>query len=434
VATANGYRQRLIDPRLRRLFNELPALMITGPRATGKTTTAARLARTIVRLDRSADAAAFAADPDAALRAQTEPVLLDEWQAVPGVLGAVKRAVDDNPRPGRFLLTGSVRADLDAQTWPGTGRIVRLRMYGLTQRELAGDMDEDTFLDKLARGDLDAFTVPEETPDLLAYIERALASGYPEPALNLSTETRAAWLSGYLEQLITRDAEGVAGNRDPGRLRRYFEALALNTAGQPEHRTLYEAAQINRATAHAYDALLTNLFVIESIPAWAANRLTRLIKTPKRYLVDPGLVGPALGLDPAAVIGDGDLLGRLIDTFVLMQLRPELELAAYPPRLFHLRDKAGRHEIDLVAELSGGRVLAIEIKSTAAPSRYDARHLEWLRAELGDRFVAGAVLHTGPGRFRLGERINAIPIAAIWGPQRSSSTAPRPHPGTSAES
>ncbi len=106
------------------------AVLLVGPRATGKTTTARRLSASVVRLDRPAEAAAFLADPDAALARLTEPVLLNEWQAVPDVLGAVKRAVDDDPRPGRFLLTGSVLADLDAATWPGTGRLVRLAMYG----------------------------------------------------------------------------------------------------------------------------------------------------------------------------------------------------------------------------------------------------------------------------------------------------------------
>jgi len=105
---------------------KLPAVLLVGPRATGKATTARRLSASVVRLDRPAEAAAFSADPDAALSRLTEPVLLDEWQAVPDVLGAVERAVDDDPRPARFLLTGSVRADLDAATWPGTGRLVRL--------------------------------------------------------------------------------------------------------------------------------------------------------------------------------------------------------------------------------------------------------------------------------------------------------------------
>jgi uncharacterized protein len=409
------YTPRLIDRRLARLFAQLPAILVTGPRATGKTTTAARHARTVVRLDRAAEAVAFQADPDAALRAQSEPVLLDEWQTVPGVLGAVKRAVDSDPSPGRFLLTGSVRSDIDAETWPGTGRLVRLRMNGLSERELAAGLSGPTFLEKLRAGDLDAFTLPTDRPDLRGYVELALRGGYPEPALRLSGDARDAWLSGYLEQLLTRDAEGVAGHRDPLRLRRYFEATALSTAGQPDHKTLYDAAGINRKTAIAYDALLTNLFVLELAPAWATNRLNRLIKTPKRYLVDPALAGAALGLDPTAVLKDGDLLGRLIDTFTVAQIRPELELTTHRPRLYHLRDKEGRHEIDLVAEMAAGDILAVEIKATAAPSRTDARHLQWLQAEIGDRFVTGALLHTGPSLYRIEERILAIPICALWG-------------------
>src|SRR5258707_1577279 len=158
------YLPRLIDQRLSELFAQLPALLITGPRAAGKTTTARQHATTTIRLDRPAEAAAFRADPDAALRGQPEPVLLDEWQAVPGVLGAVKRAVDDDPRPGRFILTGSVRADLEQETWPGTGRLVRVPMYGLTVREIERAIDGTTFIDKLVEGELDRFVLPPETP------------------------------------------------------------------------------------------------------------------------------------------------------------------------------------------------------------------------------------------------------------------------------
>ncbi len=140
MSGSEQYTKRLIDARLRRLFAELPAILLTGPRATGKTTTAARL-----REGRSWSVSTGQPMPRRSRQTLTrrcarmrEPVLLDEWQAVPGVLGAVKRAVDADPRPGSFLLTGSIRAELKGETWPGTGRLVRLRMFGLTERELAG--------------------------------------------------------------------------------------------------------------------------------------------------------------------------------------------------------------------------------------------------------------------------------------------------------
>ncbi|HEV8633459.1 MAG TPA: DUF4143 domain-containing protein [Chloroflexota bacterium] len=414
MAGTDDYVPRLVDRRLSALFAQLPALLVTGPRAAGKTTTARRRAATVVRLDREAEAAAFRADPDAALRAQREPLLLDEWQAVPAVLGAVKRAVDDDPRPGRFLLTGSVRADLEAETWPGTGRLVRVRLYGLTVGELVGRSSGPLFLDRLAEPRLDLFDLPSEVPDLRGYVDLSLRGGFPEPALRLHGVARQAWLDGYLDQLLTRDAQTLVGLRDPARLRRYFEALALNSAGLAEHQTLYTAAGINRMTALEYDRLLTNLFVVDALPAWTSNRLSRLVKTAKRYLVDPALLSTALRLDAAAVLRDGDLLGRVLDTFVLAQLRPELEVSALRPRLYHLREKDGRREVDVVGEVGAG-VVAVEIKATAAPGTDDAAHLRYLRDQLGERFLGGAVLHTGPGAFVLSDRILALPICALWG-------------------
>jgi uncharacterized protein len=207
---------------------------MVGPRATGKTTTARRHARTIVRLDSEAEAGAFRADPDVALRALETPVLLDEWQAVPGVLGAVKHAVDDEIGVGRFLLTGSVHADLDTQTWPGTGRLVRVQMYGLTVREALGRPAGQPFLDKLARADMDLLPPPADPPDLLGYVELALRGGFPEAALQLAGPSRHAWLESYIDQLLTRDVETLFGHRDPRLLRRYFEALALSSAGMTE--------------------------------------------------------------------------------------------------------------------------------------------------------------------------------------------------------
>jgi uncharacterized protein len=388
--------------------------VLTGPRATGKTTTARRHADSIVRLDVEAQAAAFAADPDAALGALRPPVLLDEWQAVPGVLGAVKRAVDDGAGVGSFLLTGNVSADLHAQIWPGTGRIVPLHMHPLTVRETRGTLEAEPLLRRLAAADIDGFVTPADPPDLVGYLELALRGGFPDAALGLSVDARRAWLRGYLSQLFTRDAESLDGPRDPRRLARYFEALAISTAGLPQNRTLYEAAGIDRRTALAYDRLLINLFVLEIVPAWTTNRLSRLAKAGKRYLIDPSLAAAALQLDELALLADGEMLGRILDTFVLSQLRPELELESFAPRLHHLRTRDGRHEIDLVAEMPAGGVVAIEIKATASPKRTDARHLEWLRDQLGARFLAGAVLHTGPRPFTLAERVFALPVCTFW--------------------
>jgi len=406
------YTPRVVDPLIDRLLTELPGLFIVGPRAAGKTTTAARYARTIVRLDREAEAVAFRADPDAALRGLPEPVLLDEWQVVPGVLGAVKRAIDSRPEPGRFIVTGSVRSDLDAELWPGTGRLTRVPMYGMTMREQVGEYRQPAFLDRVSRGD--ELHPAGDTPDLRGYVELAVRSGFPEAALRLSEAARQRWLDSYLDQLLTRDVDQVDAGRDPARLRRYFEAYALNTAGVVEDKAIYDLAGIDRKTAIAYEALLTNLLVVDAVPAWTTNRLKRLVLSPKRHVVDAALAVSSLRIDVNAILRSGDLLGRLLDTFVVSQLRAETVVSESRPRLYHLRQEQGRFEIDVLGELGGGQIVGMEVKATAAPTGSDARHLVGVRDRLGDTFRAGILFHTGPRSFALAERVMAVPISALW--------------------
>lgn len=417
--TTLPYRPRLIDPHLTTVLRQLPGLLLVGPRASGKTTTIGRRARTIVRLAAEAEAAAFEADADAALRGLEEPVLLDEWQEVPDVFGAAARAINADPRPSRYFLTGSVRAHLQNRVYAGTGRIVTIPMYPMTVKEKYGDPSSRTFFDRVTAGS--ALTVPPDTPDLRGYVELALESGFPVAALLLDGAARDAALEAYIDDLLTHDVgqvEELAGQRrgyDRNRLRRYFEAYAVNSSGVLEDKTLYDAAGVNRETAIAYEQLLTDLFVVESVPAWSSNRLTRVTHRPKRYVIDPALIAAALRVDANGILRDGALLGRVLDTFVAAQLRAEVGVSDSRPRLYHLRTKGGRQEVDLIAELAGERVIGIELKATAAPTSEDARHLTWLREQLGDRFIRGLVLHTGPRLYELGDSITAAPISALWG-------------------
>jgi predicted AAA+ superfamily ATPase len=413
---SSSYRPRLVDPLLDELLAQLPAVLVVGPRTAGKTTTLMRRASTVVRLDRGASASAFEADPDAALRGLAEPVLLDEWQHVPGVLGAVRRAVEAEPRANRFFVTGSVRAELEHQVWPATGRLVRVAMYPMTIGEQIG-REGRPFFDRIA--DREELVAPAECPDLRGYVELALRSGFPDAALRLSGAARAAWLESYVADLLSHDVEQIeeisTRRRDPQRLRCFLEAYALSSAGVADQKTIYDAAQVTKATATAYEGLLSALLIAERVPAWSSNRLKRLVRRPKRYLIDPALIATALAFDEQAVMADGDVLGRVLDTFVVAQLRAELAICQSRPRLYHLRTEEGRHEIDLLAELAGRRVVAIEVKASAAPSARDARHLGWLAERIGDRFLAGVVLHTGPHVYRLDTKVIAAPIAVLWG-------------------
>lgn len=389
--------------------------MIVGPRACGKTTTARRHCAGRLRLDRPAEAAFARADPDAALADGPFPLLLDEWQHVPDVLGAVKRAADERTGSERFVLTGSAQTDLTAAGWPATGRLIRIEMYGLAERELERNAPRPAFFDLLAADRYDQIVVPSEVPDVRGYVSRAMRGTFPEVALTSSDRFRSRWLASYVDQVVSRDVSMVGTVRDPARLRRYLRAVAASTAGIPTMKTLIDAAGIDRSTAVAYDTLLERVLLTDSLPAWSSNRLSRLVQLPKRYLVDAAFLGPLLAVDARSVLRDGDLLGRVLDTFVVAQLRADCVVSGLSPRLFHVRDANGRHDVDILAEFPDGSVVGFEVKADAAPGPDAARHLRWLRDALGDRFVAGVVMHTGPRLWRIDDDIYAVPICALWG-------------------
>lgn len=406
---AAPYVPRLLDTVLASSLAAFPAVMVVGARAVGKTTTARRLAADLLRLDRPAEAAVVAADPDAVIARLARPALIDEWQAVEAVLGAVKRAVDDDPRAGQWLLTGSARAPLEAATWPGTGRVVQFGMEPMTLAERQRRTLEPGMLDGIwASGGKDLLG-RRGSLDLGDYAEALLHGGWP-PLLTLSTADRRRWLQGYAEQLVTRDARAI-GDRNPERLRRYLQAAAATTGQVVEHKTVYDAAGIDRRTALAYDDLLEALGVLAPVPAWEANELKRLAKAPKRYLADPALAGQLIGVDEDGLLRDGSLIGRFFETFVALHLRALAGSAQTPSRLFHLR--APDHEIDFVLERPDRRIIGVETKATASPGRADAVHLRWLRRTFGDRVAATLLVHTGPHAFAIGDDVIAVPLAAL---------------------
>ena len=406
------YTERMADTLLSDVLDTAPAVIVTGARASGKTTTAMRYAATTVRLDNPVEAAVFEADPDAAVRDRPEPVLFDEWQACPAVVGAVKRAVDTDRRAGRFILTGSARFDADPALWPGTGRLIRIAMAPMTVREQLGQAGRHFVSDLvLLNGPSERAVDP---PDLRSYAEIALRGGFPEPALELDGVARREWLASYLGQLLVHERAVAGSAPDPSRLGAYFAAYAFNSAGVVNDTTLAAAADIDRRTAQSYRSLMADLGVVNELPAWSTNRLKRLVRMPKRHVADTGLLGAAIGADVAFAMSNGEVLGRLIETFVVNQLLAEAPFDPLRPRWCHLRERDGRREVDLIADLGVRGIVGIEVKAHGAPKRAHARHLIWLRDTMGERFIAGAVLHTGPDRFALTDRIEAIPICALW--------------------
>jgi predicted AAA+ superfamily ATPase len=190
--------------------------------------------------------------------------------------------------------------------------------------------------------------------------------------------------------------------------------VALNSAQIVEGATLRDLAGVAKNTTAAYEDLLESVYFSQRAPAWRAAEVDRLTALPKRYVLDTSLLMHVIGVTPPEAAREPRVLGAVLGTFVAAQLRPELAVLTRPPKLLQARDKGGRHEVDIVIEFPRHRVVGIEIKATAAPALDDARHLIWLRDRLGDAFVGGIVLRTGPASFHLTSKIVATPVSTIW--------------------
>lgn len=167
----------------------------------------------------------------------------------------------------------------------------------------------------------------------------------------------------HLDHVVTRNVMRVGSVRDPVAFRRYVEVLALSTAGLPSSATLFQAAHINQRTTDAYDSVLQNLYLLDLMPPWSSNHLSRLVKRSKRYIVDAALAASAARVDAKTILLNGDLLGRILDTFVMTQMRPEVAFMHPRAQLHHVRYDNGKLEVDAVIDMGAGRIIGVELTS-----------------------------------------------------------------------
>ena len=421
------YLPRLVDSELDELMPELSAIALEGPKGVGKTETAQRRARTVHYLDEPAQRAIAEADP-AQVLSGAPPLLLDEWQRVPAVWDAVRRAVDREDTPGRFLLTGSA-GPATKPTHSGAGRIVTVRMRPLSLSERGVGLPSVS-LKELLRGGRPE--VEGKTNVTLAdYVREIVNSGFPG-IRRLSGRALRLQLDGYLRRIVdTEFQEQGYTVRRPEVLERWMAAYAAATATTASYETIRDAAtggqgdKPSKTTTQPYREILERLWIADPIPAWlpSRNRLNRLAQPPKHHLADPALAARILGLDADALLSgvesglsiprDGTLLGHLFESLVTLCIRVYAQPA--DARVRHLRLQGGRQEVDLIVERADQSVVAIEVKLSGTVEQHDVKHLLWLRERIGDDLIDAVVIHTGPQAYRRKDGIAVVP-AALLGP------------------
>lgn len=415
------YRKRFVDSQLAELLTQLPALLIEGPKAVGKTTTAAQHSATIRRLD----------DPVQAIRARAEidwlfdapkPILIDEWQRVPESWDAAKRAVDADRAAAQYILTGSLP---DASTHSGAGRITSLRMRPLAFAE-RGIETPQISLAQLLTGSATDLNF-ETTIGLNDYCNQIAGSGFPGYR-GLTGRALSAELDSYIQRIIDTDLPELGLRvRKPASMRAWLRAYAAATATTATWESIRDAANYGsnqtpaKTTVIPFRDALTRLAILDELPAWtpSKNQFKRVGLASKHYLADPALALRLLGYDASSLqlaVGskdspaDAPLMGRMFEALVALSVRVYAD--ANFASTFHFRDGLGRHEIDLIVQRDDGKFIAIEVKLGNKVDTKDFKHLNWINQELPGQVLDRVVIYTGKYAYRE-NGIAVIPLALL---------------------
>ena len=400
-------------PHLTEALQDTPVVLIHGPRQCGKTT----LARAVgdeagyayISFDDDVLRASVLADPVGFVADLPDKVVLDEVQRGPELFTALKVAVDRDRRPGRFILTGSANVLLLPRLADSlAGRMEILRLHPLAQSELAAKQPD--FLNALFG---DGFKANQQARLGRELAERIAAGGYPAALSRPASRRRVTLYRDYVETLVQRDVRDMARISSLDVLPRLLALAAGQTARLLNVADLASPFQLSRPTIRDYVTLLARVFLLEELPPWHNNRLSRLVKTPKLHFGDTGLACALLGVDAAALWADRTLLGQLLETFIFQELRRHASWRDDPISFFHFRDKDGV-EVDIVLEGAGQRVAGVEVKAAATVTATDFRGLRKLKESAGSRFAGGVVLYDGEVTTPFGDKLFAVPIRRLW--------------------
>lgn len=404
---------RWIAPRISEALSDTPVVLLAGPRQAGKTTLARQIAvqrgLRYLTLDDELTLMSAREDPVGLIRSLDQAVI-DEVQRAPALLLAIKKSVDEDRRPGRFLLTGSANLmALPTVADSLAGRMETLSLLPLSQSEIASR--PTNWIDGAFAGQLPAVAEPALGHDL---VERVLRGGYPEALSRATAKRRVTWARQYIDALIQRDVRDVADIDKLDQLPRYLRALA-QTAGQMcNHTQLGGQVGLDGKTVARYMGVFEHMYLLKRIEVWTRNHLNRVVKTPKLQFIDSGLLAALLDLTAEAVQQSRTRFGNVLETFVYGELLKHTTTAHGDYRLLYYRD-ADQVEVDVVIENALGELVGVEVKAAASVRETDLRGLKKLAHLAGAQFKMGVLLYDGTETLPLGNGIWAVPLSTLWG-------------------
>lgn len=403
---------RLIQPRLAEAMTDTPVVLLAGPRQAGKTTLVRQLAALGARyltLDDEITLLSAREDPVGMIRSLDRAVI-DEIQRAPQLLLAIKKSVDEDRRPGRFLITGSANLmTLPTVADSLAGRMETLTLLPLSQSEL--ESQTTNWLDSVFSGHIPTFQKKSTDPDL---VDRVLRGGYPEAISRKTLKRRTTWARQYIDAIIQRDVREISGIEKLDQLPRLLRALA-QTAGQLcNYSQLGGQVGLDGKTVSKYLSLFEQMYLLKRVDVWAHNRLNRVIKTPKLQFIDSGLLASVIDLSPEEVHRNRTRFGHVLETFVFGELLKHKTTADGDYHLMYYRDP-DKVEVDIVIENAVGQLIGIEVKAKASINTGDLKGLRKLSSLSGNHFKMGVLLYDGDETLPLGDGMWAAPISTLWG-------------------
>lgn len=403
---------RYAESLIRTALRDTRVVAISGPRQSGKTTLARRFSekgRAYLTLDNQPTLTAAKSDPVAFIRGLDRAVI-DEVQRAPGLLLAIKQSVDEDPRPGRFLLTGSanlltIKSVHDSLA--GRVEIVPLYPLGRSERLRA---KPPQFIAKIFRGQVPQ---PSELPTGDQLLQIVIAGGYPDAVKRRSEQRRHDWYRAYIKSIVERDIPEIADIAAPEQIPRLLE-ISARFAGQLTNLSeIGRTLGLDHKTVDHYTRVLEQIYLVHRIQPWSRNELSRLVKTPKLHFVDSGLLTAMRGYSVARLRTDRTLVGPILESFVFSELLKSAAWSKERVSLFHYRDK-DQIEVDFVLENAAGELVGIEVKAAASVTRRDFAGLDRIAASAGAAFMQGILLYDGEQTLSFGDKLRAVPLSALW--------------------
>ena len=412
---------RHIAPLLTDALSDTPVVLINGARQSGKSTLAQAQSnststpRQYLTLDDAVVLNAAKSDPAGFINGLQGAVTLDEVQRVPELFLAIKAAVDRQRQPGRFLLTGSANVLL----LPGiadslAGRMEVLSLWPLSSAEMV-DSARLNRADALFAGDWSALVVPPCARDAL--LERLLAGGFPDAVTRTSARRRAAWFDNYIQAVLQRDVRELANIEQLTEIPNLLTLLATRSGTLLNFAELSRTAAIAQSTLKRYFALLEMLFLVVRVPSWERNPGKRLVKAPKVFLPDSGLLNYLMGTTLESMSAKPGLPGGVVETFVLAELLKHLAFSEARLSLWHYRTQTNI-EVDFILENRLGQITGIEVKASATVDGKDFKGLRHLQETEATIFQRGIVLYGGREVVPFGENLWAVPLSLWWAGSR----------------